>query len=412
MIEKLDVHIDHYDTHLLCGQLVSQGKDVFFKYSKDFIEKGFNLSPFKLAFNQEIQSSNLHFFENLFGVFHDSLPDGWGQLLMQRYFQDQNIPVNDRNVLLQLSCLSGTSKGGLFYKPTMFISNQYIQKTIDDLHNEVVSFYNNQSQHTIDDLFTLGGSSGGARPKIDAWINRVTNEIHFVRQGDECDLYLVKFKSDTDYNDIAQVEFTYMEMAKLAGIEVPECKLIAGNEGRSYFATKRFDREGKSRIHTISAAGLLHDNFRNSTIDYGHLMDAAFRLDPQFASYEKVLRLAVFNILAHNKDDHSKNFSFTADRSFKYTLSPAYDLTFSYGINAYRSTAVAGEQKNPTIKHVKELASHFGVKNMNSIIEVVYEGIKCWPKLALTNGVSQGTLEEVQKNLDIISKLFFRNKTL
>jgi serine/threonine-protein kinase HipA len=328
---------------------------------------------------------------------------------MQRYFQDQNIPINDRSVLLKLSSLSMTSKGGLFYKPSILRSNDYIQKTIDDLHNEVVSFYNNQSQQSIDDIFTLGGSSGGARPKIDAWINSVTNEIHFVKQGEECDLYLIKFKSDTDYNDIAQVEFTYMEMAKLAGIEVPESKLIKGDEGRSYFASKRFDREGNRRIHTISAAGLLHDNFRNSAIDYGHLMDAAFRLDPQFASYEKVLKLAVFNILAHNKDDHSKNFSFTADRSFKYIFSPAYDLTFSYGINAYRSTAVAGEQKNPTITHVKELATHFGVKNIKSIIEEVYEGIKCWPKLAINNGVSQVTLEEVQKNLVEISKLFFRN---
>jgi serine/threonine-protein kinase HipA len=408
MIEKLDVHLDHYDTHLLCGQLVLQGKDIFFKYSKEYIEKGFNISPFKLKFNQEIQASNLYFFENLFGVFHDSLPDGWGQLLMQRYFQDQKIPINDRNVLLQLSCLSKTSKGGLFYKPSILKSKDRIQKTIDDLHNEAISFYNNQSQHSIDDIFTLGGSSGGARPKIDAWIHTVTKEIHFVKQGEECDLYLVKFKSDTDCSDIAEVEFSYMEMAKLAGIDVPKSTLIKGNEGRSYFATKRFDREGIIRIHTISAAGLLHDNFRNSTIDYGHLMDAAFRLDPQFASYEKVLRLAIFNVLAHNKDDHSKNFSFIADRSSKYFFSPAYDLTFSYGINAYRSTAVAGEQKNPTITHIKELATHFGVKNVNSIIDEVYEAIKCWPKLAIDNGVSQSTLDEIQNTLVNTEQQFFK----
>ncbi len=408
MIEKLDVHLQHFDLKILCGQLILNEDQVYFKYAKGFLDQGFNISPLKMSFNQEIQSVNLAYFNRLFGVFHDSLPDGWGHLLMQRYFNEHNIPTAERNVLLQLSYLSDTSKGALVYRPSAVISNKKIEKSLEDLEVEIMQLYLQEKNINVDEIFMLGASSGGARPKVDAWIHKSTGEIRFNVTNDEnFELHLIKFRSDTDYIDIAQIEYCYMLMAEQAGIEVPSSKVIYGESNRAYFATKRFDRDSKDRIHAISAAGLLHDNFRNSNIDYGHIMDAAFQLDRKFESYNKILRLAIFNILAHNKDDHSKNFSFMADRDGKYTLAPAYDLTFSYGINTYRSTALAGEQRIPRFKHVKQLADHFGVKKIDFIVDEVNEAVKRWPILAAENGVTNISLNEIEKNLKQTANQFF-----
>lgn len=409
MIDKLDVHLQHFDQDLFCGQLILDGKQVLFKYAKEYLTQGFNISPFKMKFNQDVQHFEAVYFDHLFGVFHDSLPDGWGRLLMHRYFHELGIPTDQRNILMQLSCLSNTSKGALVYKPSQTKGNSEISKTLDEIHQETMDFYSSNSYKSIDDIFALGGSSGGARPKIDAWIHKDNQDIRFTESNDlDYELHLVKFKSDSDYKDIAAIEYVYMLMADRAGIPVASSRVIDGAEGRSYFATKRFDRVGSGRIFTISASGLLHDNFRNSNIDYGHLMDAAFQLDRNFDSYESILRLAIFNILSHNKDDHSKNFSFLADSEGKITLSPAYDLTFSYGINTYRSTAVAGEQRSPTLKHIKTLADHFGVKNVNTIVEEVHEAIKLWPTFASNQGVTDRSIEEIAQNLKDIEKQFFR----
>lgn len=409
MIEKLNVFLNHFGNEVLCGQLVQQSDKVYFKYANAYLQEGFNISPLKMQFTEEIQASSLHYMENLFGVFHDSLPDGWGHLLLLKFLHRQGIPTHQQTTLLKLSCLSSTAKGGLIYRPAYDRSSKDIQKTIEELYHEVMNIYHQRStSQEIDEIFALGGSLGGARPKIDAWIHTEREEIVFSDPKDKnYELYIIKFKSDSDYEDIAKIEYTYLQMAKLAGLEVPLCRLIEGNNDRVYFATKRFDREGTHRIHTISVAGLLHDNYRQSNIDYGHIMDAAFHLKPHFSSYEQVLRLAIFNILAHNKDDHSKNISFLADKEGVYHLSPCYDLTFSYGINTYRSTAVGGEQRLPSRKHIRELANHFGVKTVEGIIEQVYEAIKNWPQLSTQNRVSEDTIQEINQALSITAKSFF-----
>jgi len=117
-----------------------------------------------------------------------------------------------------------------------------------------------------------------------------------------------------------------------------------------------------------SVAGLLHDNFRMSTLDYGHIMDCAFTLEKDFTAYQKILRLATFNVLAHNRDDHSKNFSFLMDKNGEWKFAPAYDLTFSNSSFGFQSTSVAGESKNPSLQHLRELAQHFGVKKVHLIL--------------------------------------------
>jgi hypothetical protein len=178
-------------------------------------------------------------------------------------------------------------------------------------------------------------------------------------------------------------------MAVTAGIEMSECKLFEGKSGRVYFGTKRFDRIGNKRLHMHTASGIMHDNFRMSAMDYGHLLDCAFRLEKHVQAYEKIFRLAAFNVYAYNRDDHSKNFSFLMNAKGEWRFAPAYDLTFSYSGYGFHSTMVAGESKNPGRKELMKLATLFGIKNAKTIIEQVQEAISNWDRITKESGVSK-----------------------
>ena len=212
--------------------------------------------------------------------------------------------------------------------------------------------------------------------------------------------WLIKFPSSTDSPDIANIEYAYYKMAIDAGIEMSGSQLFKGKSGKAYFGTKRFDRVGNNRVHLHSAAGILHDNFRFSALDYGHLMDCAFTLEKDVRAYEKILRLAAFNVFANNRDDHSKNFSFLMDAKGNWRTAPAYDLTFSYSGHGMHSTMVAGESANPTKKHLLQLANYFKLKNAAAIIDEVQSITTNWKMYADLCGVSRNTKSSIQKILN------------
>jgi serine/threonine-protein kinase HipA len=144
----------------------------------------------------------------------------------------------------------------------------------------------------------------------------------------------------------------------------------------------------------------MHDNFRLSNMDYGHIMDAAFRLENSVVAYEKVLRLAAFNVFSHNRDDHSKNISFLMDRQGEWRLAPAYDLTFSHSTHGFHSMTVAGESKAPGEKELLSLAETFGVRNPRRIIEEVKTAIGQWREIAQNNGVGPATIAAIEREIN------------
>ena len=192
----------------------------------------------------------------------------------------------------------------------------------------------------------------------------------------------------------------YHRMALAAGLEMTACQLFKSKSGQVFFGTKRFDRNGNDRLHLHSAAGLLHDNFRLTNIDYGHVMDAAFRLEKDVRAYEKVLRLAAFNVFAHNRDDHSKNISFLMDETGAWRLAPAYDLTFSQSSHGYHSMTVAGESKQPGAEQILELAKSFSVKKPARMIDEVRTAIAQWPKYAAEAEVPKKTVYRINNLLN------------
>lgn len=197
-------------------------------------------------------------------------------------------------------------------------------------------------------------------------------------------------------------------MAGNAGIKISETKLFYDSFGSSYFGTKRFDLLKDKRLHMISAAGLLHDNYRMSNIDYGHLTDAALRLTNSYHSGVEVIRLGVFNVLAHNRDDHSKNFAYLADYDGIWQFSPAFDLTYADTPFGHHSITISGKSKQPTYKDFVKLATIFGINNLKEIVDQVGESISNWRQIAGSLEIDKKMVKEIDTSLSGIRKEFYK----
>ena len=387
------------------GELVLSDQKIYFRYNADFLKAGLNLSPIKLSFSGDIVSADKQPFDGLFGVFNDSLPDGWGRLLLDRTLTAKGIDIAKITPLDRLAYVGARGIGALVYRPEIKPGKTTDPvPELDIIAAEMNHILQGTSSEIIEELFILGGSSGGARPKIFAAYNPLTNDLIYGldKLPEGYAEWIIKFPSTSDNREIATIEFAYHKMALLAGLEMSECRLFNGKSGQVYFGTKRFDRVAGKRLHTHTASGLMHDNFRMSTMDYGHLMDCAFRLEKHVKAYEKIFRLAAFNVYSHNRDDHSKNFSFLMNEQGEWQFAPAYDLTFSYSGYGLHSTMIAGESKNPGRKELMKLAIHFGLKNAPFIIEEVQEAISQWGAIASEQDITKETRNTIQSAMDKI----------
>lgn len=385
------------------GELILNERKIYFKYSPVFLNSGLNISPIKLKLTNEIQVCSEQHLEGLFGVFDDSLPDGWGKLLTDRSLIAQGISLNSISSLHRLAFIGSNGRGALTYRPSISTKNEKQQIIdLDILADSSLRVLEGEPEKKLDEIRMMGGSSGGARPKIQVLYNQSTNHIlpdsFPPKNGYES--WIIKFPNNTDFKDAAQIEFAYYLMAQDAGIEIFESKLFTTHKGKHYFGTKRFDRNGKKRLHMISAAGLTHDNYRMGNLDYGHLMEAAFHLERDIRAVEKVFRIAVFNVLTHNRDDHSKNFAFLMDEKGKWEFAPAYDLTFSNSSHGWHSTTVAGESQSPNRNHLLKLAASFDLRHAEEIIDHVEAVVMDWGKYAVEAGVSKQSMKYISVELE------------
>lgn len=403
MVRKLRVILRLSNKLLLVGELVLEERSVYFRYDPAFVESGIELSPFKLKLTNEIKTADPMPFDGLFGLFSDSLPDGWGQLLLDRKLTTEGMAIESLTPLDRLAFVGNNGMGALTYEPAIGDDLQLGDlPELDRLAAEMHVLLQGTPTDIIDELYQLGGSSGGARPKINVGYNPQSGNLIYglPELPDGYEHWLIKFPAAIDRKDVAQIEFAYYKMALAAGLEMAESRLFEGKGDRFYFGTKRFDRQGNQRIHMHSVSGLLHDNFRLSSLDYGHIMDAAFRLEKHVESYAKILRLAAFNVFSHNRDDHSKNFSFLMNQTGHWQFAPAYDLTFSSSSHGFHSTMVAGESQHPGTKQLMELAKHFRVKNAEQIIEEVRSAVADWSVFAGDAGVSTSSKRLIGKQLE------------
>ena len=327
---------------------------VAFEYDSNWITNGFSISPFSLPLKKQVFIPRIDPFDGLYGVFSDSLPDGWGRLLVDRMLNSQNINPREISQIDRLAIVGETGMGALSYKPEYnLLEDKDYQEDYDNLALSCKKILNTEYSADLDKLFKLGGSSGGARPKI---LTKIDNED-----------WIIKFPSSLDDSNIGKLEYLYSVCAKKCKIDIPETKLFPSKISSGYFGIKRFDRKKLStgairKLHMISVSGLLETSHRIPNLDYNDLMQLTLNLTKSFEEVEKLFRLMCFNVFSHNRDDHSKNFSFIYNEDLnKWELSPAYDLTYSYTINGEHATTINGNGVNPGLNDILKVAEKIGL---------------------------------------------------
>jgi serine/threonine-protein kinase HipA len=388
-------------TPLPMGRLAFIDRRIFFEYTPEFLHSGLELSPFKLPLKPGIFTCKEHIFDGLFGVFNDSLPDGWGRLLLDRKLTKVGINPQTLTPLDRLCYVGKGGMGALQYQPEIEEKKKFNLLTdLDLIADECLQFLENKGDQYVEDLLVMNGSSAGARPKI--VVSLLPDQKGFkTSQPPYHNEWIIKFRSFLDPEDIGPLEYAYHLMASAAGVDVPQAKLFKSRKCGGHFGVKRFDRQEHRILHMHTVSGLLHADHRLPSLDYGTLMKATLWLTKDIREGEKLLRLAAFNVFAHNRDDHAKNFSFLMDENGTWRLSPAYDLTYSYGPGGEHCTTVMGEGKYPSSSSLLKLAQVADIKpeKATQIIHHVKEAVVNWPRFAKEAEVTSRSMESIEAEL-------------
>ena len=401
--ELLTVYLDAGEPRKV-GRLALSQRQIFFEYDPAFIASGIEISPLKLPLRPGVFAPPADtIFDGLYGVFNDSLPDGWGRLVLDRTVEKHGIRRGQLNPLDRLAYVGHNGMGALSYEPDLsHYSGDEMPLALDRLAEESAIMLAGESEQVFEELLKLNGSSAGARPKIVAQVSKDKSKIVHgpgkLKSGFEH--WMIKFASSQDPRDIGAIEYAYSLMAGDAGVEMLPTHLFKTKK-RSYFGAKRFDRNGDQRIHMHSLSGLIHADHRTPSLDYNTLLRVALVLTKNIADVEKAYALACFNVLAHNRDDHAKNFSFLLDKSNSWVFAPAYDLTFSDGPAGEQSTMVMGEGRNPGIDHLKALGKEHNLKHAPRILARVQKAISRWRDHAAEAGVRAKSTKEIEERIRV-----------
>lgn len=412
-MKKLDVKLSLSQTESLgVGTLLEKDRKLYFEYDKEFLNSQLWISPFKLPLRSGVFEHKDRDFGPMFGLFDDSLPDGWGLLLMDRAFRKMGLNPHNLSPLDRLAFIGSNGMGALTYHPCSQEegeSNELLD--LDEMSEEVQRVWQGSVEDVLPQLLKAGGSPGGARPKVLAGVKG--NEL---RTGDllssDFEPWLIKFTSPEDNPESGLVEYVYSEIARAAGLDMPETRLFESGTGECFFGIKRFDIIEGRRIHVHSLGNLIHSNFRIPNCDYSDLLKVTKVLTKNHQDLLKAFRQMLFNVIMHNRDDHVKNFSFSLDPLSEmkaWSLTPSYDLTFCEGPGGEHSMTTAGEGKQVSRRDVLSLAKQFGIKEKDAI-NMSTELSDCatqWQSFAKTSGISntmiKGIDDHIQRNLKALN---------
>ena len=277
-----------YDNRHVGTLAMTNSHKVAFQYSEEWLRTGFSISPFSLPSEKKVFVPSESCFDGLFGVFADSLPDNWGRLLLSRLLKERNISMDLITVLDRLAIVGSSGMGALEYRPEMSIAPKTDEDNLDELAEQCRSILNTEYSDKLDELFYLGGSSGGARPKI-------------LTEIDGTD-WIIKFPAHVDSKDAGKMEYDYSVCAKACGILMPETKLFLSKNCKGYFGVTRFDRSDednkKKKRHMLTAAALLELDYTQPSLDYNSLMKLTKILTGNnMSDMEGMFRIMCFNVL-------------------------------------------------------------------------------------------------------------------
>ncbi|MDH7447796.1 type II toxin-antitoxin system HipA family toxin [Aquimarina sp. 2201CG14-23] len=405
----------------------------YFQYDSKFIEKGWDLSPIKMPIAQgsriysfpEIRKGRNETedtFKGLPGLLSDSLPDKYGNKLINTWISQQGRPENSMNPVEKLCFIGTRGMGAIEFEPAQIKTgiktfslelNSLVEvaRKILNEREEFLANLNKNEEKAMMEILKIGTSAGGARPKAVIGYNPKTKEIRSgqgnVPKGFEHWLLKLDGVSGEQFGESSgwgRVEYAYYLMAIESGIEISECQLLEEN-GRAHFMTKRFDRQENIKHHIQSLCGLQHYDFNDM---YGYSYEQVFQtmrlLQLTYPEAEQMFRRMVFNVLATNYDDHTKNFSFILKKDEKWRLAPAYDLCFSFDPNNHwvnkQTLSVNGKRLDINKDDLMTIAKDNNIKKGAKIIDEINSIIKSWNNYAERAELRNDLKERIHNSLN------------
>ena len=355
------------DRTIPVGTLSESGRNTAFEYDLSFLSAGLNPAPLRLPVGRGVTVFDRSGDMDTFGMFEDSMPDGWGRRLVDTAFRKKHgrLPT----ALERLACVGQNGMGALVYEPADGDSSVPEDLDLSEIAADAMDFDAGLVEDVLPEVRRAGGSSGGARPKAFIGFNPESGEVCAERERlpSGFEHWLVKFNTRREGDSAGETEYRYHLMAVASGVEMSPCRLIETLAGK-FFATRRFDRTADGgRLHFASAAGLLHANFRAPGDEYAVLFRLTDALTRDYSARKELFRRVALNVLAHNRDDHLKNFGFLMDDMGRWRLSPFYDFTYSEGPNGWQTLSVAGEGENPGEADLFRLAKDVSVDERDAM---------------------------------------------
>jgi len=400
-----------------------------FEFEPSFIRNGWDLSPLIMPLKEASERifsfpelRNSEAFKGLPGLIADSLPDRYGNEIINNWLSRRGRPSNSLNPIEMLCFIGKRGMGALEFEPNEpGISDRSVKIEIDELikmANDILTgrqdFTTNISENeekALLDILKISTSAGGARAKAVIAYNPVTGEV---RSGQLLapkgfTHWLIKFDGVADSqfgasSGYGRVEMAYYHMAREAGIEMTECRLLEEN-GRAHFMTRRFDREqGKDKIHMQSFCAMQHYDFNKvNSYSYEQLFETMRLLSLPYTAADQLFRRMVFNVTARNCDDHTKNFAFTLEKDGEWKLSPAFDVCHSYRPGSVwvsqQSLSVNGKRQMITRDDFFTVAKQMNIKKASNIVDQVNEAVKKWSGYAEEVSVDSKLRESIDKTL-------------
>ncbi len=402
-----------------------------FQYAPDFAGSGIEVSPLMMPLSERVYTFPElppDTFHGLPGLLADSLPDKFGNALIEAWLSTQGRTPETFNAVERLCYIGARGMGALEFMPAIGPRSRRAQHievaALVELASEILarrgglkaSFDDEHRETALRDILRVGTSAGGARAKaIVAW-NRQTNEVRSgqVPAGEGFEYWLLKFdgvagnkdKEMEDPQGYGAIEYAYSHMARAAGIDLAECRLLEEN-GRRHFMTQRFDRLDDGRkLHMQSLCALAHYDFNAAgAYAYEQALAAIRRLQLPMEAIEEQFRRMAFNIIARNQDDHVKNIAFLMDKAGQWSLSPAFDMTYSYNPEGAwtrrHQMSMNGKLEEFTREDFRACARTAAMKRgrAETIVDEVIAAVKRWPEFAAAAGVAAGQQTQIQRNL-------------
>jgi len=349
-------------------------------------------------------------FEGLHGFLADSLPDAWGAFVTRRRLAKLGVRVDDLSALDRLALVGRQGRGAMTFLPDTAPTPEVKTLDLDALAAEALAMLAGDESQLAATLATLANGSGGSRPKIHVGFDQ--GGAISVTEGKAAPghaAWIVKFAAPNDLPDIGPIEAAYAAMAKAAGVEMAEHRLLPAKSGPGYFATRRFDRpEPGMRLHMVSLGGVIETPWTQPS-SYDYFLRATLAITRHAGDVAAAFRRMVFNVLSSNRDDHVRQHSYLMDAAGTWRLSPAYDLTYSAGPGGEHYLDVEGEGRRPTRAQVRALGKRHGFDKaaVDHVVDEVAAALAGWSGFAQEAGVSKASRADITLAHNAVTESFF-----